>query len=56
MFYPEKRDGFARSGKFEVDGRTVQTPAMLEVEEIPDWDFGLAPASLKFLNEELFQN
>ncbi len=54
MFYPEKRDGFARSGKFEVDGRTVQTPAMLEVEEIPDWDFGLAPASLKFLNEELF--
>jgi len=55
MFYHEKRDGFARTGKIEIDGRTVATPAMLEVEDIPDWDFGLAPTSLKFLNEELFE-
>lgn len=54
MFYPEKRDGFARTGKFEVEGRTVQTPAILEVGEIPEWDFGLAPTSLKFISEELY--
>jgi len=55
MFYHEKRDGFARTGKIEIDGRTIATPAMLEVKEIPEWDFGLAPTALKFLNEELYE-
>lgn len=53
MFYPEKRDGFARTGKIEVGGRTYLTPVMLEVDSIPEWDFG-APPALKFIDGVLY--
>ena len=53
MFYPEKRDGFARTGKIEVNGRTYSTPVMLEVGSIPEWNFS-APPALKFIDSELY--
>lgn len=54
MFYSEKRDGFARMAKLEFNGRTLKTPTMLEFDSIPAWDFGLAPTSLKFIDEKLY--
>lgn len=32
MFYIEKRDGFARLGLLEIEGKKIRTPAMLEGE------------------------
>ncbi len=55
MFYPEKRDGFARLGR--IDG--IKTPHMVEFpgdELIEKIDFGKAPVAAKFfadISEEL---
>lgn len=57
-FYLEKRDGFARIGKLEIDGEILKTPCILDLNEsdfFDRFDFGYAPYPVKFLNEKLYE-
>ncbi len=53
MFYPEKRDGFARLGRLEFGDERVATPFMLSFLDRPEIvehiDFGKAPYAAKSL-------
>ncbi len=59
MFYPEKRDGYSRIGKLKFDSTTLQTPALLEYDGVPQIlehvDFGKAPYPVKFISEEMYK-
>lgn len=55
MFYPEKRDGYSRTGKIEVDGKLTETPLMLEFNGEPvELDFGKAPYAVRFISKDLY--
>ncbi len=56
MFYLEKRDGFARRGVLEVDGRRISTPYVIDVysDKFVE-DFGKAPYPVKFISEKIYE-
>ncbi len=59
MFYPEKRDGFARIGKIEINGERIATPYMIDYfndkDIIERIEFGKAPYALKYIAGEVYE-
>ena len=59
MFYPERRDGFARIGKIEIGSRRIATPYMIDYfndkDTIEKIEFGKAPYVLKYIAEEVYE-
>lgn len=55
MFYPEKRDGYSRTGKIKIDGKLTKTPLLLEFDSKPvELDFGKAPYAVRFISKDLY--
>jgi archaeosine synthase len=61
MFYLEKRDGLARTGRLEIFDVKLETPYLFDFGDknttdiLKHLDFGKASYPVKFLNEEIFQ-
>ena len=61
MFYLEKREGFARIGRIEINGKTLETPCILDFSDeemknvLKSINFGYAPYIVKYLNERIYE-
>lgn len=55
MFYIEKRDGFARLGLLEIEGKKIRTPAMLEGEILRKIELEKAPYQVKKIDPEIYE-